>query len=86
MPLSCDSPTLQSWLTHLKWGCSILGVPCDTYIDTEMGICPNDWSPLTIAGTATVVTILLVLLLSHLTASLQHMLRYALIQRDRRVQ
>ena len=77
VPLSCDSPTLQSWLTQLKWGCSILRIPCDTYIDTEMGICPNKWSPLTIAGTGTVVTILVLLFLTHLTASLQHMLRYA---------
>lgn len=54
MPLQCDSPILQSWLARLQWGCSILGVPCDTYISPELGVCPSKWSPLAMMGTTAV--------------------------------
>ena len=64
VPLQCDSPILQSWLGTLKWFCSFLGVPCDTYINPELGVCPSKWSPLTITGTAAIFTALLLLFLT----------------------
>lgn len=65
---------MQRWLTQLKWTCSILGVPCDTYIDKDLGVCPSKWSPLTIAVTA---SIFLTLLLLFLTVSFRHFYTYA---------
>ena len=51
MPLDCQSGALQKWLSTLQTTCSLLGIPCDTYIIPELESC-SKWTPLTIAGTA----------------------------------
>ena len=74
VPLTCDNPTLLSWLRWVEGFSRILGLPYDSRLALDISQCDSKWTPL---GIGAVLACVSVVLLAALWAGLKSFLRYA---------
>ena len=73
MPLTCDNPTLLSWLRWVEGFSRVLGLPYDSRRVLDISQCDSKWTPL---GIGAVLACVSVVLLATLWAGLKSFLRY----------